>query len=53
MRILLLAVLLTLSSCRALDGYRRTYSVHLEDERGRRAGVGVAIEPLHVRRSGK
>lgn len=53
MRIILLAFVLLLSSCRALDGYRRTYSAHLEDERGRRAGLGVMIEPMDVRRSGK
>lgn len=53
MRLLLLACLILLTSCRALDGYRRTYSLHVEDERGRRAGVGVVIEPLEARRSGK
>lgn len=34
-----------LSACH-LSGYRRTYMLHVEDGAGRRAGIGVAIEPL-------
>ena len=52
MLLLLQAILMALSSCSGLDGYSRTYTVNVTDEHGRKAGVGVTLQPI-VRNSGK
>jgi|GEM_PF-5737858 len=43
--LILLACLLTCTSCQSWHA-RRSYSVFIEDAQGRKAGVGVLIEPI-------
>lgn len=48
LRILAAAVVITgaLSSCRSLKDYQRSYTLSVEDQHGRKAGVGVTIKPI-------
>lgn len=41
----LLVLCLVVAGCRALDGYRRSYTVSLEDKYGQKVSFGVTLDP--------